>query len=130
MLIPTYWVNVAWNTHFGSRDSAWWTILFATRSEPAMAIRVEMGPRRNRSVVRALLGGIVCAGLSVTGFVIVITGAPIAGGIPFLPQALNQGIGRVVFALGALFVGLMAVYAFHEAWRLLRERGSACRIDE
>lgn len=89
-----------------------------------MAIRIEVGPRRNRSVVRAVLGGLICAGLSAIGFVIVFSGAPIAGGIPLLPGGLNQGIGRVFFALGAIFSGAMAVHAFHEAWRLQRERGT------
>lgn len=92
-----------------------------------MAIRIQTGPRGNRSIARALLGGLICAALSATGFVIVFSGAPIAGGIPFLPSALNEGIGRAFFALGALFVAGLAVYAFHDAWRLHRERNAADR---
>lgn len=87
-----------------------------------MAIRIQMGPRENRSMVGAVLGGLICTGLSVAGFVIVLSGEPLSGGIPFLPQALNQGIGRTFFGLGALFTAALAAYAFYDAWRLHRER--------
>ena len=89
-----------------------------------MAIRIQMGPRENRSMVAAVLGGLICTGLSVAGFVIVLSGEPLSGGIPFLPQALNQGIGRTLFGLGALFTAALAAYAFYDAWRLHRERST------
>lgn len=87
-----------------------------------MTIRMQMGPRENRSVVSALLGGFICTGLSVAGFVIVFSGEQLSGGIPFVPQALNQGIGRTLFGLGALFTAALAAYAFYDAWRIRRER--------
>lgn len=89
-----------------------------------MAIRIQMGPRENRSMVAAVLGGLICTGLSVAGFVIVFSGAQLSGGIPLLPQALNQGIGRTLFGLGALFTAALAAYAFHDVWRLHRERST------
>lgn len=58
-----------------------------------MAIRLQMGPRENRSMVGAVVGGLICTGLSLAGFVIVLPGAQLSGGIPLLPDALNQGVG-------------------------------------
>ncbi len=87
-----------------------------------MAIRIQVGPRENRSVVSAVLGGFICTGLSVVGLVIVFSGEQLSGGIPFIPQALNQGVGRTLFGLGALFTAALAAYAFYDAWRIRRER--------
>ncbi|MCC5861580.1 MAG: hypothetical protein JJT93_06685 [Gammaproteobacteria bacterium] len=87
-----------------------------------MAIRLTIGPRRNNSVLRAVVGGGVCLGLSIVGFAVVFSAETIAGGLPFVPHDLNQGIARVVFGLGAVLTASMALYAFYEAWAIHRDR--------
>ncbi|MBZ2189409.1 hypothetical protein K8B33_09900 [Alcanivorax sp. JB21] len=85
-------------------------------------IRIKMGPRRNHSVVSALLGGTLCAGLAGFGFFVVISGADIGGGIPLLPAGINQAMGRVIFGVGAVFTASLAAYAFYEAWHIYRRK--------
>jgi hypothetical protein len=80
-----------------------------------MRIRISMGPRRGHSRFAALAGGLICAVLSATGFYVAVSGAPVAGGIPFIPAAWNQGLGRALIALGAMVTGALAACAFYEA---------------
>jgi hypothetical protein len=80
-----------------------------------------MGPRRNRSIVGATVAGFICAGLSAFGLFVVASGSRLSGGIPFIPDGLNQGIGAAFIGLGAVFTAWMAGYAFYDAWRLRRE---------
>lgn len=89
-----------------------------------MPIRIQLGLRDNRSMLGALLAGLICTGLSVTGFWIVLSGASLSGGIPFIPRALNQGVGRGLIGFGAVFTAGLAAYAFFDAWRLRRERNA------
>ncbi|WP_374011629.1 hypothetical protein [Pseudoxanthomonas koreensis] len=91
-------------------------------------IRIRMGPRRNRSVAAAVVAGLACCGLAATAIFIVVSGGRLTGGLPLLPDAWNQAFGRALFAVGALCTAGMGVYAFHDAWRLLRER--ARRVDQ
>lgn len=87
-----------------------------------MAFRFEVGPPRNKSRLRAVLGGVVCIGLCATGLYVLLGGAEMAGGIPLIPDAVNRGIGRILLVLGILITGAMAVYAFREAWQLHRHK--------
>ncbi len=91
-------------------------------------IRIRMGPHRNRSIVAAVVAGLVCCGLAATAIFIVVSGGRLTGGLPLLPDAWNQVLGRALFAVGALCTASMGVYAFYDAWRLLRER--ARRVDQ
>lgn len=63
---------------------------------------------------RSLVGGVICLGLSIIGFWVAFYGEDIQGGIPFITEAANQVIGRVVFGIGALIIGLLSVVAFRE----------------
>lgn len=65
---------------------------------------------------RSLLGGVICLSLSIIGFWIVFygDGQNIQGGIPFIAEATNQMIGRIVFGIGALISGLISIVAFRE----------------
>jgi hypothetical protein len=65
---------------------------------------------------RSFLGGVICLSLSIIGFWIVFygDGQNIQGGIPFIAEATNQVIGRIVFGFGAVITGLLAVVAFRE----------------
>lgn len=86
-------------------------------------IRIKLGPPRNHSRVSALLGSLVCLLLCATGLFIFFSGGELIGGIPWLPDALNRGIGRALLVLGIVLTGLLAVYALWEAWTLHRQRG-------
>jgi hypothetical protein len=87
-------------------------------------IRVRVGSRRNDSIASAVLGGLICAVLSAGGFSVVLMGAPLTGGMPYVADSLNHAIGRVLIATGAFLTAGLAAYAFHEAWRLHRARGN------
>ncbi|MCG2587159.1 hypothetical protein [Rhodohalobacter sulfatireducens] len=63
---------------------------------------------------RSFLGGVICLGLSIVGFWVAFYGEDIQGGIPFIAEAANQVIGRVVFGIGAVITGLLAIVAFRE----------------
>jgi len=66
---------------------------------------------------RSLLGGVICLSLSLIGFWAAFYGEDIQGGIPFIAEAANQLIGRVVFGIGAVMTGLLAVVAFRELFK-------------
>ena len=59
-----------------------------------------------------LLGGLVCAALSAMGVCVAFSKGAVSGGIPFLPSAWNQRFGHVMFGLGGLLTGAMALYFF------------------
>jgi hypothetical protein len=83
-----------------------------------MPFKVAFGKPQNHSAARALLAGSICFVLSAMGFFVAFAGDRLEAGIPHIPDALNQAIGRVAFSLGAVVTGAMAVYAFYDAWRL------------
>ena len=67
----------------------------------------------------ALMGGLVCAGLSCLGFCAAFTHEQLRGSlIPFLPAAWDQAIGHVMFGFGALIPAAMALYLFVRAIKL------------
>ncbi len=79
-----------------------------------MSIRISLGSRRSRHRFEPLLGGLICASLSVLGFFIAFGAERIDGGVPFIPDAWNQGLGRVLFGAGAALTAAFAVLAFRE----------------
>jgi hypothetical protein len=83
-----------------------------------MSFNVTFGKAQNHSAARALVAGGICLGLSAMGFFVAFAGERLGGGIPHIPDALNQSIGRVAFGLGAVVTGAIGVYAFYDAWRL------------
>jgi hypothetical protein len=85
-------------------------------------IRLEVGSSTNRSAVAAVVAGLICAALAVTALYIVATGNRLSGGLPFLPDALNQTIGRIAIGIGGILTGVLACLAFRDASRLLRDR--------
>ncbi|MCH8542685.1 MAG: hypothetical protein LAT61_03850 [Alcanivorax sp.] len=110
-------IGISWN-----KDASTAGYAVAVDWGEEMVIRIQLGPRRDRCVVGAVLGGLICAGLSGFGFFIVISGATLSGGIPLVPDDLNQAIGRGIFGVGAVLTSGLAGYAFYDAWRLVRER--------
>jgi hypothetical protein len=85
-----------------------------------MRIKLSIGSPRNRRPARAVLGGAICLALSATGCYIALSGGRLETGIPFIPDALNQSIGRLLIGFGAIATGALGVYAFREAWKLRR----------
>jgi hypothetical protein len=63
----------------------------------------------------ALMGGLVCAGLSSLGFVAAFSHKPLQGGIPFIPAAWNQMLGHGLFGSGAVLTAAMALFFFVRA---------------
>jgi hypothetical protein len=82
-----------------------------------MLIHISTSPNPKQSKLSALIGGIISAALSITGFYIVFTGKQLSGGIPFLSDGFNQVMGQIVIGLGALLTGALAVYAFYELFK-------------
>jgi hypothetical protein len=58
----------------------------------------------------ALMGGLVCGGLSSLGFYVTFSHEQLEGGVPFFPTAWNQAIGHTMFGFGALITAAMAIY--------------------
>lgn len=65
--------------------------------------------------VRALIAGFFCLGAGVFALYIAISGQRVAGGLPFIPDAWNQMMGRVMFAAGGVATLGIAVLAFRDA---------------
>jgi len=64
---------------------------------------------------RPLAAGVLLVGLSVLGFRVAWGGGEVGGGLPLLPHAWNQVMGRGAFGTGAVITALLAVVAFREA---------------
>ncbi len=75
------------------------------------------------------LGALILSGLSTLGFYAAFGSGEIAGGIPFIPSAWNQGIGKIAFAFGACIVGAVAIWSFGRAIRPRRQGGGGANSD-
>jgi hypothetical protein len=64
---------------------------------------------------RAFVAFVILVGLGGTGLWIAVWGDAISGGIPFLPAAWNDRIGRVAFAGGGLICFGLAGLALRDA---------------
>ena len=75
------------------------------------------------SAARAFWAMLILSCLAGIGLWVAFFGdaARISGGLPFLPQALNATIGKVMFGLGALITLLMVGYACKDALRRKRK---------
>lgn len=81
---------------------------------PIKITKQEPDPNYKPVKWRSFLGGVICLSLSIIGFWAAFYGEDIQGGIPFIPEAANQTIGRFVFGGGAVITGIMSVVAFRE----------------
>jgi hypothetical protein len=61
------------------------------------------------------LGGIVCAGMASLGFYAAFGRGEVEGGIPLLPAAWNQWLGRIVFGAGACFTAALGLWLCYRA---------------
>jgi hypothetical protein len=57
---------------------------------------------RGHHRIGAIIALLFCAGSGVFSLWIALTGQPVTGGLPWLPHAWNQLLGRVVFGVGGL----------------------------
>jgi hypothetical protein len=63
--------------------------------------------------LNSALGGVVCAGMASLGFFAAFGAVRTEGGIPFLPAAWNQGLGRIAFGVGACITAAFGLWFFH-----------------
>lgn len=75
----------------------------------------------------ALLGAVVCFSLAATSLYIAIGGEELQGGIPFVPRAFNQAVGRLMVGGGAVLTAALGAYALYEAVTLLRTKNADVR---
>ena len=75
--------------------------------------------------VSAVMGGLIYLGFSALGFYAAFGHGSIDGGIPFIPEAWNQKIGKTLFGGAACLTALMAVYALRKAWKPSSKHDSA-----
>jgi hypothetical protein len=61
------------------------------------------------------LGGLICAGMASLGFFAAFGRGESQGGIPFLPESWNQGLGRIAFGFGACLTTAFAMWWFYRA---------------
>lgn len=79
-----------------------------------MPIKITQKQHNKPAKWRSFLGGVICLSLSIIGFWVAFYGDDIQGGIPFIAEAANQVIGRIVFGIGAVITGLLTIVAFKE----------------
>ncbi|MDZ7717601.1 MAG: hypothetical protein U5K72_02125 [Balneolaceae bacterium] len=81
---------------------------------PIKITKKEQDHKTKPAKWRSVFGGLICLSLSIIGFWVAVNGEDIQGGIPFIAEATNQVIGRVMFGFGAVITGWLAVLAFRE----------------
>lgn len=81
---------------------------------PIKITKKEHNHKNKPAKWRSFLGGLICLSLSIIGCWIAFYGGDIQGGIPFIAEATNQVIGRIVFGIGAVITGLISIVAFRE----------------
>ena len=69
--------------------------------------------RRVKGRMASVLSGLICAGLASLGFFAAFGRGEVEGGIPFLPAAWNQGLGRIAFGSGACFTAAFGLWLFY-----------------
>lgn len=62
----------------------------------------------------ALVAGLFCVGSGGIALTVAVTGARVSGGFWFLPDAINQTVGRVVFAVCGVICFAIAGMAFRD----------------
>ncbi len=72
----------------------------------------------------ALLGCLIMAGLASLGFFAAFGPGDVGGGIPFLPSAWNQRLGRIAFGAGACLTAVCALLAFYQAVKPDKKKGA------
>lgn len=75
-------------------------------------------------MLSAMLGAVLCLCLAAVALSIVVAGKELKGGIPFLPRALNQEVGRVLVGGAGVFTGALGLYALSEAVTLLKAKAA------
>jgi hypothetical protein len=64
--------------------------------------------------LRAFVAALFCISAGLFALYIAISGERIAGGVPLIPDAWNQMLGRVIFAAGGVFTLFIAALAFRD----------------
>ena len=64
--------------------------------------------------LRACIAALFCVSAGLFALYIAISGKRIAGGVPLIPDAWNQMLGRVMFAAGGIVTLFIAVLAFRD----------------
>lgn len=64
--------------------------------------------------IGAFIALVFCVSCGVLALWIAITGQPVSGGLPFLPRAWNQVLGRVVFGVSGLVCFALARLALRD----------------
>jgi hypothetical protein len=82
-----------------------------------MKLSSKITPEPQQSRARAVVGGVICAGLAGIGCYIVITQKQLEGGLPFIPETWNQIVGRTLIGAGAFLTALLAACAFRQAFK-------------
>jgi len=68
------------------------------------------------------LGGMVCAGMASLGFFAAFGPGEVEGGVPFLPESWNQGLGRIACGGGACFAAAYCLWLFYRAVKPCRRK--------
>jgi hypothetical protein len=75
-------------------------------------VRTAISPASASGFLSYLTAALVCAGFASLGAWIALSGPKLEGGLPGLPYAWNQSLGRALFGLGVLLCAGMAVWFF------------------
>lgn len=75
-----------------------------------LAVLTEVKGRLGSAV-----GGVICAGMASLGFFAAFGPGELEGGVPFLPESWNQGLGRIAFGGGACVTAAYCLWLFYRA---------------
>ena len=70
----------------------------------------------------AWIATVFLTGSSLLSFWIAFTGQRVSGGLPWLPDAMNQRLGHVLFAFSGVICACLAMLAFRDATRPVDSR--------
>ena len=68
---------------------------------------------KNKAATR--VGGLICLGLSALGFFTAFGSGSLSGGIPLIPEAWNQILGRTMFGIGGCISATMGFYFLRQS---------------
>jgi hypothetical protein len=69
--------------------------------------------RGSKGRMASALGGLICGGMASLGVFAAFGRGEVEGGIPFLPAAWNQGLGRIAFCGGACLTAAFGLWLFY-----------------
>jgi uncharacterized membrane protein HdeD (DUF308 family) len=113
ILFGVFTVYAARTEHISSSDPRWPLYIPSLVFTLAGILLVERTTER----VSSLITGIMLAAMAVLAPALIFSDRQVGGGIPFIPEAMNQLFGKIAFGFGAILCGLISLSLIKRACR-------------